>query len=103
MNILVHLRLKNPTDSLRNIIQLFNYQKEMFVENIPKLTNLGLVQLDSNSTYDALTPAPKKMIVELENTVPIVIRQRVDEAKEWLKKCTYNLKKAVTNVEEFVE
>jgi len=42
------------------------------------------------------------MTTEIENIVPKIIRQRVDEAKIWLQTQTWNLQKQVTNVEEFV-
>jgi len=79
-NILVHERLKNPTDGLTNTIQLFEYQEDLFNDTIPKNTNLGLLLLDSNVTRDIMTPYPKEMISDLEAVVPIIIRERVDDA-----------------------
>jgi len=83
-DILVHERLKNPTDALNYAIMYFEYQEDLFNNTIPKSTNLGLLELDSTVTRDFLTPVPKQMIKDIEKVVPVVIRERVDEAKDWL-------------------
>lgn len=43
LSILVHERLKNPTDSLIHTIDLFGYQEEEFAAKIPLQTSLGLL------------------------------------------------------------
>jgi hypothetical protein len=62
LSVLVHERLKNPTDTLSNTIKLFNYQNEQFNMNLPISMDIGLLHLDSKATKDTLTPFPKKMI-----------------------------------------
>jgi hypothetical protein len=59
LDIIVHERLRNPTDSLLNTINLFYFQMKIFEENIPKSTNIGLAQLDSKGTRELLQPSPK--------------------------------------------
>jgi len=95
--------LKSPTDALNYAIMYFEYQEDLFNNTIPKSTNLGLLELDSTVTRDFLTPVPKQMIKDIEDVVPVVIRERVDEAKNWLQTCIRNLSKPATNVEEYVD
>mmetsp|Transcript_42211 Transcript_42211/g.49034 ORF Transcript_42211/g.49034 Transcript_42211/m.49034 type:complete len:139 (-) Transcript_42211:283-699(-) len=59
LNIIVHERLKNPTDSLQHVINLFMVQDEIFTNGIPSSTNLGLVKLDSKKARTQLIPSPR--------------------------------------------
>lgn len=59
LNIIVHERLKNPTDSLQHVINLFLYQDELFSTGIPTSANLGLMKLDSKKSRAQLTPSPR--------------------------------------------
>lgn len=47
LSIVVHERLKNATDSLQHVINLFLCQDELFSTGIPTSANLGLMKLDS--------------------------------------------------------
>lgn len=59
LSIIVHERLRNPTDSLQYVINLFMYQDEIFSKGIPASTNLGLIKLESKKARQTLTPSPK--------------------------------------------
>lgn len=59
LNIIVHERLKNPTDSLQHAINLFLFQDELFNTGIPTSTNLGLMKLDSKKSRSQLIPSPR--------------------------------------------
>jgi DNA-binding transcriptional regulator GbsR (MarR family) len=103
LNILVHDRLKNPVESIGNTIKLFNYYHTFFSSNLPSMTDIGLLQIDSKGSRTTLLPTPKDYIAQIESMIPKVIRERTDESKKWLRKAISNLGKPVTNVEEFVE
>lgn len=103
MNILVHDRLRNPVESIANSIRLFTYYHTYFSSNLPSMTDIGLLQIDSKGCRSTLLPTPKDFIAQIEAIIPKVIRERTDESKKWLRKAISNLSKPVTNVEEFVE
>jgi dynein heavy chain len=84
LKILVHERLRNPTDSLLNTIKLFDYQRGLFTAQIPTSTNVGCAQLDSKKTRDLLIPSPKECLKELEQIIPKITREKLDEAEKWL-------------------
>jgi len=46
---LMNERLKNPVETLENVIKLFNYHHDLFTKNIPNTADIGLIQLDSKS------------------------------------------------------
>ena len=81
---LVHERLKNPTDTLSNTIKLFNYQVELFNNELPMTTDIGLLHLDSKDLRDGLTPIPKAFIANIEEVVPLTMKERTDISKKWL-------------------
>lgn len=103
LNILVNERLKNQVDSIANTIKLFTYYHSYFSSNLPSVTDIGLLQIDSKACRQTLLPTPKEYIAQIEGMVPKVMRERTDEVKKWLRKAISNLSKPVTNVEEFVE
>ena len=103
LSILLHERLRNPVESLSHTIKLFNYYHGLFNSNLPSMTEIGLLQVDSKGCRSTLLPTPKDFIAKIEDMIPKVIRERTDEAKKWLRKAISNLNKPVTNVEEFVE
>jgi len=103
LSILVHEQLRNPTDNLAHTINLFQYQDKLYLNQLPTMVELGLVQVDSRSVRSKLLPVPKKMIVKIEEIVPVVIRERTDQAKKWLRDNIRELQRQVTTVEDFVQ
>jgi hypothetical protein len=103
LSILVHERLRNPVESLSHTVKLFNHYHTLFNSNLPSMTEIGLLQVDSRGCRTTLLPTPKDFIGKIEDMIPKVIRERTDESKKWLRKALSNLSKPVTNVEEFVE
>ena len=85
MSLLVHERLKNPAESLAHTIKLFNYYHTFFNSNLPSITDIGLLQIDSKGCRQTLLPTPKDFIAQIESMVPKVIRERTDEKKKWLR------------------
>lgn len=84
LDIIVHVRLKNPTDSLLHVINLLLYQDELFSSNIPSSTNIGLIKLDSKKMKNLITPMPKICMQKLEIIVPQTIKERLEESEKWL-------------------
>jgi hypothetical protein len=103
LTILVHERLRNPVESISHTIKLFTLYHTLFNKNLPSITEIGLLQVDSRGCRTTLLPTPKDFISKIEEMIPKVIRERTDESKRWLRKVLSNLSKPVTNVEEFVE
>jgi len=64
---------------------------------------LGLLKIEAKETRSALKPFPKSMIQKVEDMIPLIIRERVDVEKKWLRVNIANLEKPVANVEDFVE
>jgi hypothetical protein len=62
LSILVHERLRNPVESLASTIKLFNYYHTFFSSNLPSMTDIGLLQIDSKGTRSTLLPTPKDYI-----------------------------------------
>lgn len=103
LSILLHDRLRNPVESISHTIKLFSLYHTLFNSNLPSMTEIGLLQVDSRGCRTTLLPTPKNFIGKIEDMIPKVIRERTDESKRWLRKALSNLSKPVTNVEEFVE
>jgi hypothetical protein len=103
LNILIHDRLANPIESLQNTIKLFETYQKMFASKIPTTAPIGLILLDSNSARTKIKPTPEAYIKEINKFIPIEIKRRNDEAKEWLKLRIRELNKPIGNVEDFVE
>lgn len=85
------------------MIKLFNHYHDLFSAKLPSLADIGLIQLDAKSARSKIQPTPKKYITQIESSIPVVVKERNEEAKKWLQQNIRNLSKSVTNVEEFVE
>ena len=103
LSIIVNPRLKNPTDCLQHVINLFLFQDEKFQTGIPSTTSLGLIKLDSKKGRIQLMPMPRMCMQKLENLVPTTIKERLEEAEKWLSDCSKKLSKPAGTVDEFVE
>jgi len=103
LSLLINERLRNPAESIGYTIRLFNYYHTFFNSNLPSMTDIGLLQIDSKGSRTTLLPTPKDFIAQIESSVPKVIRERADVKKKWLRECISKLSKKVENVDEFVE
>jgi len=81
LNVLVHERLRIPTENLANTVKLFQWQDHFFMTQLPTQVDLGLLQMDSKACRTKLLPLPKKLILKLEEFIPVVIRKRCDDSK----------------------
>lgn len=102
INILVDERLKNAVENLSNVMKLFKYYQQHFQSNLPSCTDIGLLQLDSKVIKNRLQPTPKEFNDKIEIVVPEVNKNRTNDAKDWLNQSIADLRKPVSNVEEFV-
>ena len=50
----MHEQLLNPVESLTNTLKLFKYYQEFFKHNLPKITDIGIIKLDSSGLKDKL-------------------------------------------------
>lgn len=73
LNLLVHERLRNPTDILTNTIKLFNYQTDLFASSLPLQVSIGLLQVDGKDARDRLLPCPKNCIAQMEEIIVSII------------------------------
>lgn len=99
---LINERLKAPTDMLIYTTKLFKLQKERF-EEIPQVVYKGLLKLDNEETRNALIPQPKSCLLQIEKTVPDVVKKRTDDCRRWLSHSLKALGKSTPSVEDFVE
>ena len=103
MNILVDENLKNPVDSLSHTLNLLKYYQQYFQGNLPGITDIGLVQLDSRSIKEKLLPTPKDLQDEIEKLVPRKTRERTLEVHQWLTQSVRDLMKQINDVSDFVK
>jgi len=83
-------------------MKLFKYYQQHFQSNLPSCTDIGLLQLDSKVIKNKLQPTPKEFNDKIEIIVPNVNRDRTNAAKDWLNQSITDLRRPVSNVEEFV-
>mmetsp|Transcript_20672 Transcript_20672/g.31581 ORF Transcript_20672/g.31581 Transcript_20672/m.31581 type:complete len:222 (+) Transcript_20672:321-986(+) len=104
LDILTNERLRNPIDSLKNTLRLFKYQNELFSAKLPKMAEIGLIQLDSKNVRDKIQPTAKERIATIERKIPEVIRYRNIKAKEWLSARIKQLdKQSLSTVQDYVD
>jgi len=95
LQMLMHDRLSNPIDSLSNVIKLFNSYKQMFSSKIPSTADIGLIQLDSKSARTKIQPTPDMYLKEINRFIPIEMKKKNDESKQWLNERIRELKKPI--------
>jgi len=100
---LMNERLRNPIETLENVIKLFDYHHDYFTKNLPNTADIGLIQLDSKSARQKIQPTPHQYKEQLHVFIPQVIHDRMQDYKKWLTQQARNLDKKAGNVEEFVE
>jgi hypothetical protein len=61
INIIVDENLANPVDSLMHILNLLKYQQGYFASNLPGMTDIGLLRLESEAIKKKLLPTPKEL------------------------------------------
>lgn len=88
---------------MTNTLRLLKYYTVFFAANLPAQTDIGLLQLDSKLIKEKLLPTPKEIQEKIEKKIPVVSKQRMDDAKKWLENSIQKIQKPVKNVEEFVE
>jgi hypothetical protein len=102
LELLIHERLANPIETLTNVINLFKHYKQMFASKIPSTADIGLIQLDTKSARTKIKPTPQKYLDEMGKMIPIHLRKQNEGFKKWLEDRVRELKKPISNVEEFV-
>ena len=84
INILINENTRNQVEMFANTLRLLKYYQGHFKANLPSITDIGLVQLDSNKIKANLLPTPKELQESIEKLVPAVNKDRTDEVKKWL-------------------
>jgi len=54
-------KLKNPVDTISNVMKLFKYHQSHFANNLPSATDIGMLQIDSKEIKYKLLPTPKNI------------------------------------------
>lgn len=102
INIIVDENLANPVDSLQHILNLLKYQQGYFASNLPGMTDIGLLRLESEAIKKKLLPTPKELQDEIEKLVPKKTRERTIEVHSWLQESVRDLMKPINDVSDFV-
>ena len=94
--------LKNATDILPVLLRRFKGQMKQFDNNLPPVKDLGLVRLQFEDIKNALKPVPQQCMNRVKNSLPPVVKQRLELARDWLVKQEARIKGSVLEVEDFV-
>ena len=103
MSLLIDEQLANPIETLTHVMTLFKHYKTMFASRIPSTADIGLIQLDTKSARTKIKPTPQTYLNELGKLIPVHMSKRNNQHKKWLEERIRELKKPVSNVEEFVQ
>lgn len=101
-DILVDVNLVSSVDSLQNTLALLKWQFNHFQTQLPGVTDIGLLHLDSKKIKNELAPTPKKLQDDIESLVPRVTKERTLTVLEWLLNSIRDLQRPVNDVSDFV-
>lgn len=99
--VIQNARLKGQVEAFTNVCALFQAQKELF-DTIPKVSNTGLLKLDSSAVRTKLVKLPAKLLTKVHTILPMLLRERCDQTKDWTNTAYRALSGRVTTVREFV-
>ena len=102
VEILVDENLVNAVESLQNTLALLKWQHNHFQTQLPGVTDIGLLHLDSKKIKQDLAPTPRALQEEVEKLVPKVTKDRTMVVLEWLTQSIHDLQRPVNDVSDFV-
>jgi dynein heavy chain len=97
-----HPRLKEPIEVFTRMYRMFEVQAEKF-ENIPKVTDTGLIRIDSQGVRTLLQQSPKNNLDHMRKMLPDLFSERIDRSKHWATDSIRALSMRVASVEDYVE
>ena len=100
-NIYSEERLKNQPEAFSHTYTKFNYQVKKFA-TIPSFINTELLSINCSQVKDFLIQSPKKCIGYIVNLLPVLMKTRSLQMKEWFNSSIKMLPVKISNVEEFV-
>lgn len=81
------------------ILQL---QSEFLEQDIPCQADIGLLRIDNNDLKAALVPSPMDIIKNLKEVLPVLLKSRTLELKQWFNTQSVALKSNNSSIDEFV-
>lgn len=92
----------NSVENLQNTLDLLKYYTAHFQTQLPGVTDIGLLHLDSIKIKSDLAPTPKHLQDEVEKLVPRVTKERTMLVLEWLTQSIREMQRPVADVSDFV-
>ena len=102
INILVDVNLLNSVENLQNTLNLLKFYTQHFQTQLPGVTDIGLLHLDSIKIKADLAPTPKHLQDQVEALVPRVTKERTMLVLEWLTQSIREMQRHVADVSDFV-
>ena len=92
----------NSVENLQNTLNLLKFYTQHFQTQLPGVTDIGLLHLDSIKIKADLAPTPKHLQDQVEALVPRVTKERTMLVLEWLTQSIREMQKHVADVSDFV-
>lgn len=102
INVLVDIDLVNSVEALQNTLALLKWQHSHFQTQLPGVTDIGLLHLDSKKIKQDLAPTPRALQDEVEKLVPRITKDRTILVLDWLTQSIRDLQRPVNDVSDFV-
>lgn len=94
--------LENPNEVIGALIQRFQSQKKYFENYLPEQRDVGMIRIDTIAIRQKLLPSPKKNLDYLKELLPRILKERIENKKDWLKKYIAIIKQPPGTVEAYV-
>ena len=102
-DIVMDERLKNPQEVIPELLKLINKQIDDFDNYLPESKDLGLLRIDFSKIKQKLKPNPKDVFDRLRKELPLAIKRRILNKKQWLNDRIDSITSTVIDVDQFVK
>ena len=101
-DIILDENLKNPQEVLPELLKMVNQQTEDFDNYLPETKDLGLLKINFHKIKMRLKPSPKDIFQKLGKEIPLIIRRRLNNKKQWLNEQIKSISSPAIEVDEYV-
>ena len=102
-DIILHENLKNPHEVLPELLKMLNKQSDDFDNYLPESKDLGLLKVSFHKVKGEIKPNPKKTFEKIKKELPLVIRRRLNNKKEWLNDRIHSISSPAIEVDDYVK
>jgi dynein heavy chain len=103
VDMLINENLAKPRITFRSIFKLLEYHKMTFELKIPFQADIGLMRIASEALKTELKVKPDDMRKIIEEKLPVELRKRCDNLKEWFDECAKEVSKQNDgDIEQFI-